>query len=470
LVCNFLPVWPEIREALDEVSLTVVGAVHPESTELEIPGVRLLGQVEDLRPLYDRARLFVSPIRFSAGIPIKVLEAAAAGLPVVGTELMATQLGWKPGVEIEAADNPAQMARKAVALYKNAARWEGVQTAALVRSSREHSATAFHLDLGALLEGKAPSNASLTSPDLTTEQHRIARVNLVWSASDEQNGRGEPWLAHPTVRACINRRASGDSDRDAYGRLIELLTAIGWKLPVETAVSLCCGAGTLERGLAGLGVARRIVGYDLANTAIDKARAHAKAAGLSHLEYEVRDLEREGLGQCNVDLIFAHSAVHHISRLEALFDAVHVALRPGGILHLNEYVGPDRFQWTEWQLTEINNFLRSLPERYRRLPGGQLRTCVRRPTIEEMLRHDPSEAVRSSQIEALARERFHIVERRALGGTLLHMALSNIAQNFDPAKDEDETYIRRLIEREELLLAEGGLQSDFLVLVAQRKE
>src|SRR6516162_2232033 len=91
-----------------------------QSTELEIPGVRLLGQVEDLRPLYDRARLFVSPIRFSAGIPIKVLEAAAAGLPVVGTELMATQLGWKPGVEIEAADNPAQMARKAVALYKNA--------------------------------------------------------------------------------------------------------------------------------------------------------------------------------------------------------------------------------------------------------------------------------------------------------------------------------------------------------------
>jgi hypothetical protein len=57
---------------------------------------------------------------------------------------------------------------------------------------------------------------------------------------------------------------------------------------------------------------------------------------LSHPKYEVRDLECDRLGQSNVDLIFAHSAVHHISRLEALFDSVHSALRPGGIFHLNE--------------------------------------------------------------------------------------------------------------------------------------
>ncbi len=463
-------VWPQIRSALDEVTLTVVGAMHSESTELEIPGVRLLGKVDDLRPLYNQARVFVSPIRFSAGVPIKILEAAAAGLPVVGTELMAAQLGWEPGVEIEAVDDPAQMAMKAVALYGNAARWESVQTAALLRSSREYSATVFHLSLRALLAGEPRSAGPATRPDDTIETHRIARVNSVWSASEGRNGRGEPWVAHPLVRACINRRASGESDRDAYGHLIGLLTAMGWALPVETAVSLCCGAGELERGLAGLRVARRIVGYDLAKGAISKARAQAAAAGLSHLEYEVRDLERDGLGQSNVDLIFAHSAVHHISRLEALFDNVHAALRPGGIFHLNEYVGPDRFHWTEKQLAEINGFLRNLPERYRRLPGGGLRSCVTRPTIEEMLKHDPSEAVRSSQIEALVSERFHIVERRALGGTLLHMALSDIAQNFDPAKKEDQTHIQRLIDREDQLMAEDGLESDFLILVAQRKE
>lgn len=106
-----------------------------------------------------------------------------------------------------------------------------------------------------------------------------------------------------------------------------------------------------------LGIAREIIGYDLAEPAIHKARAAAAAAKLDHLVYEVRDLEHDGLGKTNVDLVFAHSAVHHISRLEALFDAVHAALRPGGIFHLNEYVGPDRFQWTDRQIIEINNFL-----------------------------------------------------------------------------------------------------------------
>jgi GT2 family glycosyltransferase len=311
-------VWPEIRSALNEVTLTVVGAVNPDSRELKIPGVRLLGQVDDLRPLYNRARVFVSPIRFSAGVPIKILEAAAAGLPVVGTQLMAAQLGWEPGAEIEAVDDPAQMAMKALTLHGNSARWESVQTAALLRLSREHSATAFHLRLRALLAGDSRSAAPATGPDNAIETHRIARVNSVWSAAEERNGRGEPWLAHPMVRACINRRASGNPDRDAYDHLVELRTAMGWAVPVETAVSLCCGEGQLERGLAGLRVARRIVGYDLAKDAISKARAEAAAAGLSHLKYEVRDLERDGLGQSNVDLIFAHSAVHHISRLEAV--------------------------------------------------------------------------------------------------------------------------------------------------------
>ena len=145
-------------------------------------------------------------------------------------------------------------------------------------------------------------------------------------------------------------------------------------------------------------------------------------------------------------------------------------MRPGGLFHLNEYVGPDRFQWTERQLAEINDFLRNLPERYRRLTAGQLRSSVQRPTVEDIAKHDPSEAVRSSQIEALATERFHILEHRALGGTLLHMALSDIVQNFDPNKEEDQIYIGRLIGREERLMKEGALNSDFLILLMQRKE
>ena len=131
---------------------------------------------------------------------------------------------------------------------------------------------------------------------------------------------------------------------------------------------------------------------------------------------------------------------------------------------------PLTFQWTDRQLAEINAFLDQLPERYRRLPNGGLKPAVRRPTIQEMLNSDPSEAIRSSEIEPLLRQRFKIIERRELGGTLLHMALSNIAQNFDPDDADDRGWLAALFDREDRLLADGLLRSDFTVITAQRAD
>ena len=115
--------------------------------------MNLLGLVDDLRPLYSEARVFVAPIRVAAGVPIKVLEVSAMVLPVVGTKLMACQLGWKNGVEIGAANDPERMAERAVHLYSFREKWEFVRKSALDRVSREHSKSAFRAELRALLEG-----------------------------------------------------------------------------------------------------------------------------------------------------------------------------------------------------------------------------------------------------------------------------------------------------------------------------
>ena len=44
--------------------------------------------------VYRSARLMLAPTRFAAGVPMKVHEAAAAGVPVVMTEILGRQLGW----------------------------------------------------------------------------------------------------------------------------------------------------------------------------------------------------------------------------------------------------------------------------------------------------------------------------------------------------------------------------------------
>jgi glycosyltransferase involved in cell wall biosynthesis len=148
-------VWPLIRSKLPDATLIVAGHLHPDCSELGALGVRLVGPVADLHPLYDAARVFVAPVQFAAGVPIKILEATAAGLPTAATSLMARQLGWAPSVEIAAEDEPMSLAAAAVALHEERSAWGAVRAAAQQRVAREYTAEAFRRRLRELLDGKA---------------------------------------------------------------------------------------------------------------------------------------------------------------------------------------------------------------------------------------------------------------------------------------------------------------------------
>lgn len=145
--------WPGIRAALGDVPLTVVGALHADPADLEAPGVRLLGPQAALHPFYDAARVFVAPARFAAGVPIKVLEAGEAGLPVLTTGLIAAQLGWTDAEAIAAADDPAAVVDRAVALHRDEAAWTAMRTRATQRLRAEHGEDSFRRSLAAVLNG-----------------------------------------------------------------------------------------------------------------------------------------------------------------------------------------------------------------------------------------------------------------------------------------------------------------------------
>lgn len=297
---------------------------------------------------------------------------------------------------------------------------------------------------------------------------RRASVDEVWSADGVRDAAvlGLYWLAHPKVAARVNILASGQPDVDPYAHLVRLLAARGWTLPISRVISLGCGFGSLERDLAARGLVDGVLGLDLAAGAITEARRLASTASLDGLEYRVTDLEGAKLPRASAELILAHQAVHHIEDLEGLFQAVRLALRPGGVLHLHEFVGPKRFQWTDAQLALGNAFLDSLPPRLRRLTSGAPKGRLHRPTIETMLRTDPTEAIRSSDIRAALSEEFRIIEERQLGGTLVHIVLGDIAQNFLPDDAEANLALDRLFLMEDEAMAAGRIGSDFVTYTA----
>lgn len=138
-------ILPAIRKKLGEnVKFLVAGNIAPRiRAQLETASVSVLGQVEDLTDLYNNARLFVAPTRFSAGIPHKVHEAAAQGLPVVATSLIGTQLSWSHEQEILLADDEKGFAAECVRLYQGRQIWNRLRQNALMRIETECAPEAF---------------------------------------------------------------------------------------------------------------------------------------------------------------------------------------------------------------------------------------------------------------------------------------------------------------------------------------
>ena len=271
------------------------------------------------------------------------------------------------------------------------------------------------------------------------------------------------WMQHPLVLERVNMLVSGTTHADAYGRLAEFLRESGRTLPLPRCATLGCGAGELERDLIQRGIAAEVDGYDVSEDALAEARR--LAAGRVGLRYHLADLSRPDLPEAQFDAVFTHSALQKMASLEAVLAAIRRALKPGGLLHLNEFVGPSLFQWTDAQIHLVNGFLAALPDRLLQRPSGR-KPLLARPAIEEMRVNRSALAARSAEIRDIVAGHFDIVEERPYGGTLLHMGLAGIAQNFDPANAEDVAYLRRFFDLEDQLVSSGALSSDFTVITA----
>ncbi len=80
-------VFPRIRAAVPETRLEIVGRRPGGAVRdlASIDGVDVVGEVDDVRPHVWGAAVCVAPLRIAQGLQNKVLEAMAAGTPVVAT-------------------------------------------------------------------------------------------------------------------------------------------------------------------------------------------------------------------------------------------------------------------------------------------------------------------------------------------------------------------------------------------------
>jgi len=117
-------VLPLVRAEVPKVRFDVVGQrPHRRLSPLAgDPSIRLTGWVEDVKPYFERATVYVAPLRMGGGTRLKLLEAMSMEKPIVATSLGAEGYPVENGRELLLADDPGEFAKAVVSLLHDRAR------------------------------------------------------------------------------------------------------------------------------------------------------------------------------------------------------------------------------------------------------------------------------------------------------------------------------------------------------------
>ncbi|MCK5878032.1 MAG: glycosyltransferase, partial [Candidatus Marithrix sp.] len=143
-MCSFVEdVLPKIHEQLPEVILYLVGSNMTDRLKnLANEYITIVGWVDDVEPAFAKRRVFVSYLRYGAGMKGKLGQALSLGLPVVSTTVGAEGMGLKDGETALIADDIDGFARSVGNLYNNSELWNKLSQQGQIYIEEQYGETA----------------------------------------------------------------------------------------------------------------------------------------------------------------------------------------------------------------------------------------------------------------------------------------------------------------------------------------
>jgi SAM-dependent methyltransferase len=292
---------------------------------------------------------------------------------------------------------------------------------------------------------------------------RRNRVITTWKQIDANSS---DWWTIPSIRKRWNMIISGNESITYQEYLCKKYFS---SKSEARLISAGCGGGTPEISFARSGDFKSVEGFDISSRIVAHANSKAVSAGLSNVRFYVADANNFDFGTSCCDVVLFHSSLHHFDHPEGILQKIKKALVPGGYIVIHEYTGPDRMQWTNEQLSEVNELLQLLPSQFKkRRVKGIPKNRVYKPGLIRTFLSDPSEAIHSSEILPSLHRNFEIVEEKMLGGNLLHLLFKDIAHHFIDSSPENDKLMKLLFSREDQFLRRKN-KSDFTFGIYQKK-
>nr|WP_242510878.1 glycosyltransferase [Halorhodospira halophila] len=168
-----LEIMPRLRTFIPHARLTLVGRdPAPAVRALANTFVHVTGQVRDIRPYLAAAEVFVAPLQSGSGIKNKVLQAWAAGVPLVASEQATEGLDARDRVNVLLASHREQYTDAIERLHR-----APEEARRIAENARDKATTLYTWDastnrLWRILQGLADCPRSTQPPSLSRRQEQ----------------------------------------------------------------------------------------------------------------------------------------------------------------------------------------------------------------------------------------------------------------------------------------------------------
>ena len=290
----------------------------------------------------------------------------------------------------------------------------------------------------------------------------VNRTKNTWNDIDNKSSN---WWIIGGVRKRWNKLITGNEELEYEDYIVAKYLNSKENISV---LSVGCGEGDHEITFSKYKNITNIKGIDIAAGPISVASKKAARPGLQHVIFENISFD-SFIPKESFDLILFHSSLHHFKNIATTLLKANNMLSNKGLVVINEYTGPNMFQFGKQRKKFLNETLKNIPANLRqRLNSNSIKKRIYEPGILRMYIADPSEACNSSAIIRCLNQQFNVIEEKKMGGDVLHFVLKDIAHNFLSGEPEAIYTLQNLFKIEDDYIA-SKKYSDFMFGVYQKK-
>lgn len=173
------------------------------------------------------------------------------------------------------------------------------------------------------------------------------------------------------------------------------------------------------------------------------------------------------------DTIISVGTFHHFKKFERIFPQLNQIMKPDGLLYADEFIGPSQWRYERKIIDLINQYLTLLPEKL---------LLSRKPIIPEEFYElwknnpDPSESIRSAELNEWLRKSFNVLESYPFNGTFLYPFF--LTAQFNPQRlnipawhdtEVGQNELKKMAFKEDEWIASGRLPSHFMYYTLGKK-